>query len=474
MKRPLKVMLWLLAAPVALGLLFHAEEYVRGRYLWERHLRGLAARGDSLDIRKYIPPPIPDDQNMAAAPIFAEFFSTNRPIKARLFNLQIPYAWSNYTAGWRAGSRPDLNLWRAALSNEGLLAALAVYEPIMKEVEAAAQRPQARFPLHYEEGAVMADFHATSLLKLAKLYRLKALAELEAGATEAAFADITLIIRLSQALSREPVLLSLQCRGSMLQVAMLPFWEGAIEHRWNPEQLLQLQQDFTKAALFKQMDLVLRGKRCEILWWESDLLSNLSSWLGDIHLTYVKRNRLAFLVPKGWIYINCLNLDRSYLKYILPCLDSRGQRFHPDRLGGFAVDSNPRCITDVPYHYLEAILLSGMALDLARIAYAQTAVQQAMTACALERYRLARGRFPEKLDELVPQYLAAVPKDVIDGQPLRYRREGAKGFVLYSIGWNMKDDGGEVAWMKTFFANETPRLDDKAGDWVWRSQPAAP
>jgi hypothetical protein len=60
---------------------------------------------------------------------------------------------------------------------------------------------------------------------------------------------------------------------------------------------------------------------------------------------------------------------------------------------------------------------------------------------ALGRYRLAEGQFPETLQALVPEYLAAVPEDPIDLQPLRYRRD-EEGYVVYSIGTNGVDDGG--------------------------------
>jgi hypothetical protein len=70
----------------------------------------------------------------------------------------------------------------------------------------------------------------------------------------------------------------------------------------------------------------------------------------------------------------------------------------------------------------------------------------------LERYRVAHSAYPEILDALVPQYLDKIPLDLIGGQPLHYRRTNEGKFLLYSIGWNEKDDGGK------------PGSDD---DWVW-------
>jgi hypothetical protein len=64
-----------------------------------------------------------------------------------------------------------------------------------------------------------------------------------------------------------------------------------------------------------------------------------------------------------------------------------------------------------------------------------------VAALAVERFRLARGRWPESLADVVPEVLAAVPADPFDGQPLRYRRT-AGGVVIYSIGPDGADDGG--------------------------------
>ncbi len=60
---------------------------------------------------------------------------------------------------------------------------------------------------------------------------------------------------------------------------------------------------------------------------------------------------------------------------------------------------------------------------------------------AVERFRLARGALPNTLDKLLLAYLEAVPQDPFDGQPLRYKKL-PKGYVVYSVGEDGKDDGG--------------------------------
>ncbi|TSA53855.1 MAG: hypothetical protein D4R45_04950, partial [Planctomycetaceae bacterium] len=65
----------------------------------------------------------------------------------------------------------------------------------------------------------------------------------------------------------------------------------------------------------------------------------------------------------------------------------------------------------------------------------------AQTSLAVERYRLAEGRLPQSLNNLVPAYIEAVPADPYDGHPLKYRTLET-GFVVYSIGDDRSDDGG--------------------------------
>ncbi|MFC1760610.1 hypothetical protein ACFL6U_00845 [Planctomycetota bacterium] len=66
----------------------------------------------------------------------------------------------------------------------------------------------------------------------------------------------------------------------------------------------------------------------------------------------------------------------------------------------------------------------------------------ALIALAIERYRLAHSRLPDRLEALVPDFLKTVPLDPFDGQPLRYQQR-SPGYVVYSIGEDLTDDGGK-------------------------------
>jgi hypothetical protein len=118
------------------------------------------------------------------------------------------------------------------------------------------------------------------------------------------------------------------------------------------------------------------------------------------------------------------------------------------------------------HRFFSALLLPSRSNAVRRMAFGQAAADEAAVACALQRYRLANGQFPESLNSLTPQFIAKLPHDIINGQPLRYRRTNAGHYVLYSVGWNETDDGGIVGGPRN---NDVPEVPDReAGDWVWR------
>jgi hypothetical protein len=67
----------------------------------------------------------------------------------------------------------------------------------------------------------------------------------------------------------------------------------------------------------------------------------------------------------------------------------------------------------------------------------------AMSAIGLKRYQLQHGRLPDALAELVPEFLPAVPIDPYDGKPIKYHPYDDGAFLLYSVGKDGADDGGD-------------------------------
>ncbi len=62
---------------------------------------------------------------------------------------------------------------------------------------------------------------------------------------------------------------------------------------------------------------------------------------------------------------------------------------------------------------------------------------------ALATYKAEKGNYPDKLEDLSPALLSAVPEDPFPHRPFRYSRM-IDGYLLYSVGPNMRDDGGKT------------------------------
>ena len=69
----------------------------------------------------------------------------------------------------------------------------------------------------------------------------------------------------------------------------------------------------------------------------------------------------------------------------------------------------------------------------------------------------------QKWQKMKCRALTHVPADLINGQPLRYRRTADGHFLLYSVGWNEIDDGGAVIRKWDGQVDQ----DSRQGDWVW-------
>jgi hypothetical protein len=66
-------------------------------------------------------------------------------------------------------------------------------------------------------------------------------------------------------------------------------------------------------------------------------------------------------------------------------------------------------------------------------------------ALALSAYRTEHGEYPKALAAIQPDYLPGIPEDPYTKGPFRYRR-WSDGYMLYSVGPNGEDDGGEMSW----------------------------
>lgn len=501
-RRVLIVLAW----TVTIVALLYGLEYWRARRAWDQYRRQLEARGEQLNYKAYIPKPVPDDQNFAATPFVKSWFAKTNAAENEQWYSRDPYAriGERLSSSWiskkdgerhfidlvacaqafaaiRAGTYDPqrdfeshrLDLGSRASAAPEVLKGLSDDEAYFAELRDASRRPYARYPVDYNldnPWAIQLP-HLRNVRALCRRLQLRACAELAMGASDKALADVKLTLYLADSLKSDPFLISYLVRIACLSNAAQPVWEGLAEHAWSEPQLEQLQ------TLLSHYDFVADLKRplgaeqaagiltIELIrkkgpFYLNDLTGSTESEAPSGHGI---GRLVGLLIPHGWYYREELNYSRLFHTLLGPDLDLTTTRISPEQVEArsreFDQQMRPPGLGRVIHHQLLAgLLLPALNRVPLRAAAAQTTADETMLACALERYRLANGQFPDNLKALVPKFVSDLPNDLLTGEPYKYHRKDDGSFVLYSVGWNAKDDGG--AHGKSLF-------DEKEGDWVW-------
>lgn len=343
-----------------------------------------------------------------------------------------------------------------SISAEDYLARSAQAASDMDLIREALKRPYARMDGDYsqptETEIPISNFIAVRAL--AQTLDQQAKCYLLLGRPEKALPDVLLIRQMCQILDGSPTGKPVLLVSSMINVAVTGLYANTIAygmqtHAWQEPQLAALQEQLKGINL---SSTVLESFKDEIAWTRR---------IGETAPlpTWSSLRFFSWPVPRGWLYQNMA---------VAAKLDYKSQAgFDPvnstisPQIMGTSMDMVKRTVQNrSPFYILARIAVPNFFKAWQTTAYNQTLINEAQIACALERYRLAHGEYPETLDALVPQFMEAIPHDIIGGQPLHYRRTDDGKFLLYSVGWNEMDDGGQPSPQKG-------GIDYTKGDWVW-------
>jgi hypothetical protein len=476
-------LLWL----VTFVALVVVEENWRAKRAWESYKAQLEAKGEKLGMSGLIPAPVPDDQNFAQTPFLEPLFEFNPNRKPgesawadtnavnRVDQFAKDFPTLKEPSGWKEGRVTDLPRLAAGFDKnaeagkpvlsrtqaaEEILKSVEKYRPVLNELQEANKRPNSRFKIRYQDNFSALLPHLSPLKRIAHIYAVRASAELALGQTDNALADVRMVLYLGNSIKDEPLLISKLVRISMVQAALQPVWEGLGEQKWSDAQLAELGQAFIKFDLISEGADAIRGERA----------------LGNEFMDAIRTKRNADelqvvgglgpmpsrLVPSFFFYQNQLTVNHLYQDVAIPMFSPGKTRVHPELNQTNTLDREMRKYP-LPYQVFAKLLFPAVEMATMKIGYTQNAVDHAALACALERYRLAHHQFPSSLQELKPQFIARIPQDVINGEPLHYQSTNDNGFVLYSVGWNQKDDGGTIVLGK----GSSAAVDLTQGDWVW-------
>lgn len=480
-----------LAVLATLIALLYTEEDWRGKHDWETYKRQLEAKGEKLDWQAFVPPAVPDSRNFFTAPIFTNMLNGKIEMtpygndggpnfhpdasktgydvyRVQVTDLQV---WQNYyrhrTNTEKMGSfsiAPE-----PQTPAKDVLLALSKYNSAVEELRQASQRPYANVPLNYEEGFNSASSLLPILAELKRctqLLQLRADAELAEGQTAKALADIKLLLYLNNSLRTSPFLISHLVRIAIVAIGMQPIWEGLAEHKWSDEQLVALETELGKLDFLTDYEFTMRGERAfaiaaiENQRLTREIISGFVTHRGNGSLLVTNK---LILTPSAFFYQSELAIVRMQQQWLLPLVNTNSRIVSPAAWQRAEDTVHAGLKRYSPYKVQALMLFPAASATVRKIAIIQTSIDLARVACALERYRLAHGEYPESLDALAPQFIEKLPHDIINGQPLHYRRTDDGKFVLYSVGWNENDDGGTVGLTKNGSA-----VDLETGDWVWK------
>jgi hypothetical protein len=399
-----------------------------------------------------------------------------KEIKAQVEANALTNGWINLVI-WRDYFQIGTNLHGANPSNspaQDVLIALRDVEPDLAELRLeAGRRPLARWAVHYDTSSPWGILmpHLSWPWKIFMLLQVRASALLAANRTDEGFADIELGIRLAESYAGEPFVISQLVRIQRYQMILQPVKEGQARHQFSDAQLAALQEQLQPVDMLAAYQSGWRGGRAIFgllaKWSRTQWIRSFQDVFGSSDENKKQfRPYVAFvrIAPKGWIYQNLLAACRTYDNFIDGAFDVRTRTMR---------SKNIEAISDAkregrgPYSALIHLITQsgkgfGDVLNSTRFAFCQTQIDLARVACALERYRLAHGQYPETLEAIAPRFIAQLPHDVINGQPFKYRRLDDDRFILYSVGWNETDDGGRVVFKK-----DGGKVNMMEGDWAW-------
>ena len=95
----------------------------------------------------------------------------------------------------------------------------------------------------------------------------------------------------------------------------------------------------------------------------------------------------------------------------------------------------------LPPYPVSAMVMPNFAGIFEREAAYKARCDLARTAAAIEQWRMEHAHWPDSLEQLVPEFLDAVPRDPFSSGTVRYRKTDT-GVVVYAIGRDGRDNDG--------------------------------
>jgi len=357
------------------------------------------------------------------------------------------------------GQEGEWRLVSKGITAEGFLEYFSAFEPDLRLLDEAYRRPYARFDGDYDSPYEVPIPNYVHLRTLAQSLAEQASAHMALGQSAEALQDLRRLRGLIDVLGK----LNQTLVGAMIRVAVAGLYvnvlgEGLASGRLGDATWPELSGSLGSLNVITNVTVSLAIERAAVI----HMLEHFPRWRlakaftnGNDPSDSPWRHGMGWfilLAPRGWFYQNQV-VDARLLDEGIAVLNPDGTRLTPRVL------TDPERVQRVVSSWSPYSLFAGMAVPNFTRAMAtggrnQTIILEARVAIALEQYRVVHGGYPDSLEALAPEVIPSLPRDLFTGGTFIYRKQG-RGYLLYSVGWNEKDDGGIKS------------SDLTSGDWVW-------
>lgn len=501
MTRTAKKRLVIAGILISLPVLFLVEEHFRGRWMLAKLKRQIVARGEKLTVKECWPP-APES---AAENGYAELLRAAAMLGGSSLTYTAPRSRRAVAPGkvqvvlglteWKvsdSGRKPATNNnWRT------LEESLAAWSDQLAEVRAAIRKPAFDPHTDYTRGFDGLLPYFVRVQSVAQQLALEALIHLHHGRLDEAIEDIEAQLLLSHQMRNERLLFSQLVRIAIASIAIGPTWQvlqapgltdarlARLQRAWETNEfILSLSQSLEMeramgVALFARLrDGSVDDAANAMNSMQSalgpttasgpvqsfdDLVERVgesSSWIltKGIYVpvwqfAWSRQDEAFYLEGTQYLLEGCREASRQYSYAPISTLSKQLEQLWKDQSGYSRVSRR-----------LSMLAVTSLASSPKGAASIEAQRALVVTAIALKRHELRHGVAPPALASLVPEFLREIPRDIFDGQPLRYRPGEGGRYLLYSIGKDGHDDGGDpVPPDKT-----TRSLQLYYGrDWVW-------
>ena len=496
----------MIGAGIVLGLsiLIPVIHHYQLRFAVEKYISELKAKGEPMELAQVLPPLVPPDQNGAAALLEAD------ALFDRLFSADKSMLETNFVYGMRMVApgramirwqQPDIRDIDGTNSWENVQAAVAKNAKAFVLLQTIIERPDFDFHIKYERG--FADFDYTNLClveskRAAQRLESAALCDLHRGDTAFAFGNLRAILALTKSLRDERYEISELVRIAISSFAFSVNWELLQSPNPTDEQLAALQNDWMSLNFVDGCERALEMERVSShltaeKWRSSN--SGLQRYFGtwfNLHgetpsvWERTKFGARIFRWRNWWSYPDELlamegnQISLEAVRFVETNYSfSVASRSLEKKIQQLGINSNSAdsmwssSLDKIDLHSMLSASAMSQNAFFNKVRNAEVIKQMAVSAIALKRYQLKHGSYPLDLNSLVPEFLPSVPLDPVNGQPLRYRLKADGTFLLYSVGDNGVDDGGNPSPPKNIRSSNFYWQNNLVLDWVW-PQPATP